>query len=155
MVMRFIKYLIPVWVGVTIYAALAICFGPKGLSAYNQMESEKQKEIMNIDTLININRDLSNTKNIIFEDKNNLYAHAKELGFAAPGERFIRIVGLGSGEKQLSSPGHIVYPAAPEYISESVMQFLAFFFTVTMLIAVCVYDFLGHLREKNTETMTY
>jgi len=153
--MKMIKYLFPLWIGVLIYTFLTVFFGPKGLSAYSQLEAEKTREMTNVNTLIGINNDLSEIRDVYYDDKENFYVHARELGFAAPQEHFIRIIGLGGPPKSLSSPGQIVSVMPPQYISEQVLQIFSFFISVTLLVSIRAYDFLKYLKERETRTYIY
>ena len=153
--MKMVKYLFPLWIGVLLYTVLSACFGAKGFSAYNQLESEKDRERANISTLIAINEDLNDIRDGFYNEKDNFYVHARELGFAAPQERFIRIIGLGSPQKSLNSPGQVVSPIPPQYIPEQILQIFSFFMSVTLLISMGAYDFLKFLKEKETRTVYY
>ena len=146
--MKLIKYLIPLWIGVLFYTTMTMCFGAKGFSAYGQLETEMKKEMVNINSLVSINNDLANTRDVLLSDKNNLHVYARELGYAAPGEHFIRIIGLGSGHKNQSSPGHIISPVSPNYIPDRILQILSFILALTALFSLGVYDFLKFLKER-------
>ena len=150
-----IKYLFPLWIGVLIYTLLSVCFGAKGLSAFSQLEAEKNRETANINALVSINNDLTDIRDVFYDDKENFYIHARELGFAAPGEHFIRIIGLGGPPKSVSSPGQVVSPVQPQYVPEYVLQIFSFFMTVTLLISMGAYDFLKFLKERETRSWYY
>ena len=153
--MKLIKYLIPVWIGVIIYTFLSVCFGSKGISAYNQLEIEAEKEAANIKVLAAINNDLTDTKNILFSDKNNYSVYARELGFAAPGEFFIRIIGLGSSPKSIISPGQVVSPLSPDFIQENILQIVSFFLVFTLFISMVSYDFLKYMKTQESRERIY
>ncbi|MCL2833930.1 MAG: septum formation initiator family protein [Treponema sp.] len=153
--MKMIKYLFPLWIGVLIYTLLSVCLGPKGLSAFGQMEAEKDRETANINNLIAINNDLTDIRDVYYNDKENFYVNARELGFAAPGEQFIRIIGLGNPQKTLISPGQVVSAEQPQFISEQIIQIFSFFMSITLLISICVYDFLKFVKEKENRTVYY
>ncbi|MDR0313571.1 MAG: septum formation initiator family protein [Treponema sp.] len=144
--MKVLKYLMPLWFGVIIYAVSSFAFGAKGISAYNQLEAEKIREQANADTLIAINADLKETRDILSSDKENYLAYARELGFARVGEQFIRIVGLGTSSRPLRSPGEAVYTVPPVYIPDQTLRILSFFAAFTLLISMGVYDLLKFLK---------
>ena len=148
--MKPVKYLIPLWIGVLLYAVLSICFGAKGLTAYRQLEIEMDKEAANISVLTAINHDLTETRNILTDDKNNYSVYARELGFAAPGESFIRIIGLGSSPKTIISPGQVVAPLSPDYVQERILQIFSFFIALTLLISMACYDFLNYMKTQES-----
>ena len=146
--MKVIRYLIPVWVGVFIYTVFSIGFGAKGISAFNQLRAERDREIANIDLLKDINGELENTRDALSVDKENFTVYARELGFSAPGERFIRIIGLGGPPKPMRSPGYVVSPRPPEYTPDKILRILSFFVAFTVFISIGTYDFLRYLKER-------
>ena len=146
--MKVIKYLFPLWVGVLVYAIFSISFGAKGLSAYGQLELERERESNNIETLKNINGDLINIREALSADKEFFTVYARELGFAHPGEQFIRIVGLGGLPRPLFSPGQIISPINPEFTADKIFRVLSFFAAFTVLISMGAYDFLQFLKDR-------
>ena len=147
--MKVIRYLIPLWVGVFIYTIFTISFGAKGISAFNQLEAERDREIANIEVLKNINRELLNARDSLSRNRESFTVYARELGFAAPGEYFIRIVGLGNPQKTVSSPGQVISPISPEHASDTVLQFLSFFGAFTVFISMGAYDLLRFLKDRS------
>ena len=147
--MKIFRYLIPLWVGVFVYTILTIGFGAKGISSFNQLELENDKVMANIEHLQNINGELINTRDSLYLNRENFAVYARELGFAAPGENFIRIVGLGSPQKPVSSSGQVISPRAPEYTPEIVFQLLSFFVALTVFISMSAYDFLQYFKDRS------
>ena len=146
--MKVIRYLIPLWIGVFIYTIFSIGFGAKGVSAFSQLEAERDKEMANLEVLKDINSELENTKHSLSTNKENFAIYAMELGFSAPGERFVRIIGLGSPKKNIISPGQVVSPDNPEYTPDKLFRILSFFIGFTVLISMGTYDFLQYLKDK-------
>jgi cell division protein FtsB len=147
-IMRALKYLMALWTGVLIYALASFYYGAMGISAYRQLEAERDREKANIETLQVINRNLENTKNALLYDKDTLAVHAREQGFATPGERFIRIVGLGTTPAQTISPGRIVSPAPPEYTPNRSIRIFSFCAALTVFICMAAYDLLRYLKDR-------
>ena len=145
--MKFIKYLIPLWFGVMIYAGLSFAFGPRGFLAYNQLMAEKEKQDANIEDLVAINRDFLETRENLINADENYFIYARELGFAASGERFIRIIGLRTPPRTLPDPGHAVYALPAVHTPERLLRIFSFFAALTLLISMVVYDFLKFLRD--------
>jgi cell division protein FtsB len=146
--MRAIKYLAALWVGVAVYAVLSITSGPVGLSAYHQLEDERDKELANIETLEVINRELENTKDALLYDKDTLTVYAREQGFASPEEKFVRIVGLESAQKPKSSPGLVASAAPPQYTPHRSLRIFSFCAALSILICMGAYDFLRFLKSR-------
>ena len=147
--MKVIRYLIPLWVGVFVYTIFTLIFGAKGISAFNQLEAEKDREIENIELLKSINSELVSARDSLYWNRESFAVYARELSFAAPGERFIRIVGLGSPQKTVSTPGLVVSPRTPDYTSDKILRILSFFVAITVLISMGAYDFLQYLKDRS------
>jgi cell division protein FtsB len=146
--MRAFKYLIAFWTGALVYTLASFYSGAMGISAYRQLEAERDKEKANIETLRVINQDLENARNALLYDKDTLAVYAREQGFAAPEERFIRIVGLGAAPKQTASSGQIVTATPPEYIPNRSIRIFSFCAALTVFICMGVYDFLRYLKDR-------
>ncbi|MDR2618763.1 MAG: septum formation initiator family protein [Treponema sp.] len=146
--MRAIKYLIALWTGVCIYSVISIHSGAAGLSAYAQLEAEREKEKANIETLMVINKNLENTRDALLYDRDTLTVYAREQGFASEDERFIRIVGVGNRPKEPVSPGRIVTAVPPEHTPYRYIRIFSFCAALTVLICMAAYDFLRYIKEK-------
>ena len=146
--MKLIRYLIPLWIGVFVYTVFSMCFGAKGISAFIQLEAERNREMANIEVLRGINEELKAARNGLSADKRNFTVYARELGFAAPEEHFIRIVGLGNLSKKLISPGEVLMPRDPDYTPDRVVRIFSFFAALTVLVSMGAYDFLKFLKDR-------
>ena len=146
--MKLTRYLIPLWIGVFVYTIFSIGFGAKGISAFTQLEAEKDRELANIEVLKGINGELKDTRDGLSLDKQNFAVYARELGFAAPREHFVRIVGLGNNNKKMISPGEVVSPREPDYTPDRVLRILSFFAAFTVFISIGAYDFLRFLKDR-------
>ena len=146
--MKVVRYLIPLWVGVFVYTLFSICFGAKGISAFNQLKAERDRELANIEILRGINRELESTRDSLSTNKGNLNVYARELGYAAKGEHFIRIIGLGGLQKVMVSPGQHISPRDPEYTPDRFLRILSFFVALTVLISMVAYEFLQKLKDR-------
>jgi cell division protein FtsB len=148
--MRAIKYLAALWVGAAVYAVFSITSGPMGLSAYHQLEDERDKQLGNIETLEVANQELENTKDALLYDKDTLSVYAREQGFASPEEKFIRIVGLESAQKPKSSPGLVVSAAVPQYTPHRSLRIFSCCAALSLLICMGAYDFLKFLKSRES-----
>lgn len=153
--MKMIKYLFPLWIGVLLYTGLSFCFGAKGLSAMGQLESEKSRQNANITALTAINDDLTMARDAYNKDSSNYYVNARELGFAASQEHFIRIIGLAGAPKSMASPGQVISVQTPQFIPEQFIQIFSFFMAITLLVSMGAYDFLKSLKGRETKTAYY
>jgi cell division protein FtsB len=146
--MKVIRYLIPLWIGVFIYTIFTFSFGAKGISAFIQLEAERDREIVNLEVLKSINSELERTRDSLSRNKINFAVHARELGYAAQGEQFIRIIGLGGPQKMMSSPGQVVSPRDPDYTPDRIIRIVSFFVAITAFISMGAYDFLQRLKDR-------
>ena len=145
--MKVVKYLFAVWAGILIYALLFILFGSTGISAYRQLLGEERKQQANIRELYKINNELENTMNSLLYDVDTLTIFAREQGYAAPGENFIRIVGLGGKRNTFLSSGEVLTIMDPQFITDKTLRIIAFCTTISILICMAAFDFMKSLRE--------
>ena len=146
--MRAVKYLFALWAGVLIYASLSVVFGAMGLSAYRQLEKEQEKQEANIENLKLKNRELEDTMNSLLYDKDTLAVYARGQGYASPGERFIRIVGLGTNQIIRNSAGEVVTVADPQYTPDRILRIIACCTGLTIFICMAAFDAMRFLRER-------
>ena len=123
--MRALKYLIGLWTGVAVYAVFSLLSGPRGLSAYEQLEAERERQWVNMRSLAAIGEELENTKNSLLYDQDAIAVYARRLGYARENERFIRIVGLGGAQNSHAMPGQVYLTASPEFISDMIIKIIA------------------------------
>ena len=142
------KYVFAIWVGVLIYASLAISFGAKGLSAQSQLEKELKRQEENIGTLGLAEKGLEDVKYSLMYDEDTLIVYVREQGYASPREQFARIVGLGTNQKNLTDPGNVIVAAAPQYTQNQTLRVISFCVGIVMLFCAAVFDLLKHLRER-------
>ena len=147
--MKIAKYLFAIWAGVLIYALLSTIFGEMGFYAQRQLEKEQRKQVENLDALKRINQDLEDSVNSLLYDKDSLLVFAREQGYAAGEERFIRIVGLKIMQNNKNQAGNVVIAAEPQHVSDRVLRIIAFCAGVTIFICILTFDFLLMLREKS------
>jgi cell division protein FtsB len=146
--MKLVKYLSALWIGVVVYALSSFAWGAVGLSAYRQLEVERDKEAAAIESLKVINRDLENIKNAFLYDQDTISVYAREQGFARPDERFVRIVGTGNTSKLPLFSGQIAVPIPPEYTTDTAIKIFSVFAAITVLICIAAYDFLKYIKDR-------
>jgi len=146
--MRSAKYLFAVWTGVLIYVLLTVFLGAKGIYAQSQLEKEFKKQEENMGTLGLINRKLKDLVNSLMTDEDTLLVYAREQGYASPRERFVRIVGLGVNQQNITNPGTVVVAAEPQYTPNWIFTVIAFCAGLTILIPFAIFDFLKYLHER-------
>jgi cell division protein FtsB len=147
--MRALKYLIAPWAGVAVYVFLSMTSGAVGLSAFRQLEMERDRQAANLEQLRLINQDLENTRNSLLYDRDTLAVFARELGFAAQDERFVRIVGLKGAYRRPNIPGTVHTARAPEFIPDLSLRILASAIAGGLFILIGALDLLGFLKNRS------
>jgi cell division protein FtsB len=123
--MRAFNYLVALWAAVAVYGLLSLLTGAVGLSAYQQLQADRDKQWANMKALQLINEDLENTKNSLLYDRDTITVHARELGYGRKNERFIRIVGLGVRENPHTGAGRILRAGKPDFIPDRTLKITA------------------------------
>ncbi|MDR1575816.1 MAG: septum formation initiator family protein [Treponema sp.] len=146
--MRIFKYLMGLWTAVAVYSVFSVLAGPSGLSAYGQLEAERERQRANLRDLGAVNEMLENTKNGLLYDQDAVTVQARLLGYAAQDERFIRVVGLGTARNPHAAAGRVYYTADPEFISDKTIKIAAL---CAGLIAFALFFLLEKLKADGKE----
>jgi cell division protein FtsB len=144
--MRVFKYLFGVWTAIAVYTILSFIGGPKGISAYNYLLSEKDRQITNTKELEIINEELEKSKNNLLYDHDTLLVHARKMGYSYEDEKFIRIVGLGSNINNSAVTGKVYFSQNPDFIPDKSIKIAA------LCAGLLVFAFLYMLEFINTRT---
>jgi cell division protein FtsB len=123
--MRVFKYLIGIWTAVAVYTLFSFLGGPKGLSSYNYLLAEKERQLRNIEDLEIINEELERTKNNLLYDYDTLMVYARQMGYGQEDERFVRIVGLGNIKNTPATAGNIYTAQDPSFIPDKNIKIAA------------------------------
>jgi hypothetical protein len=124
--MRILKYLIGIWAAIAVYTLFSFLGGSNGLSAYNVLLDERERQLDNIRELGILNEDLQRTKNNLLYDHDTLLVHARQLGYGQENERFVRIVGLGNIINVSQTAGNVYFTQSPDFISKRTINIVAF-----------------------------
>ena len=146
--MNVVKYIFAPWAGILLYTLLSTIFGPMGFSVYHQLQNEQRKQEANIELLKSINQELEDTTNSLLYDQDTLTIYAREQGYSAPQEQFIRIVGLGGTQLSRTSSGEVIVAAAPQFTPDRTIRIIAFCGGFITLISIAVFDILKYLRDR-------
>jgi hypothetical protein len=125
--MGIFKYLIGVWTAIAVYTVFSFLGGQSGLSSYNYLLAERERQWENIKDLGIINEDLERTKFNLQYDQDTMMVQARLMGFGQRDERFVRIVGLGTPRTTPVTAGNVYTTSYPEYISDKSIKIAAFF----------------------------
>jgi len=123
--MRVIKYLIGIWTAIAVYTLFSFLGGPSGLSAYNYLLAERDRQLEHIKELGNINEELERTRFNLQYDQDTLMVHAHLMGYGQEDERFVRIVGLGNMKNTPVTAGNVYIVSNPDFISDKSIKIAA------------------------------
>jgi cell division protein FtsB len=123
--MRVFKYLMGLWTAVAVYALFSFVSGPRGLSAYNQLLAERDRQWANMRILGSLNEELEKSKNSLLYDQETLSVYARRLGYGRENERFVRIVGLGNSQNRYASAGQVYFAADSDFVSDKTIKIAA------------------------------
>jgi cell division protein FtsB len=140
--MRVGKYLLGLWITAAVYTLFSVLNGPRGLSAYDQLLAERERQWDNLRNLGAVNEDLEKTKNSLLYDKDTLAVYSRQLGYGQENERFIRIVGLGGIKNPHTMAGQVYFAAPPDYISDKVIKITALCAGLAVCILFLIMDLL-------------
>jgi cell division protein FtsB len=140
--MRAFKYLIALWAAIAVYSVFSLLHGAMGVSAYEQLLAEREKQWANLKNLGLINEELENFKNSLLYDKDTLTVQARQLGYSREGERFIRIVGLGGAQNPHASAGEVILTGTPDFIPDRIIKIIALCAGLGVFALFLVSDFL-------------
>jgi cell division protein FtsB len=144
--MRAFKYLIALWTAIAVYGVFSAMTGVRGLSAYQQLLADREKQWANMEKLRLINGDLENTKNSLLYDRDTIAVYARELGYGKKDERFIRIVGLGGMKNPHSSAGQILRSGRPDFIPDRALKIAALCAGLAVFIFLLIFDIIHFKR---------
>jgi cell division protein FtsB len=147
-IMRFLKYLLTIWITLAVYTASAFFLGSTGTYAYEQLLTERNKQKTNIEALRSLNQELEGTLNSLKYDSDTIRIYARELGYGRRDETFVRIVGLGGAKKQRTTAGQLTIPRAPRYVPDTILWFFAFCAGIGTLLLISVSEFMRERRIR-------
>jgi cell division protein FtsB len=146
--MRFLKYLLAVWITLATYTVSSFFLGSTGTYAYGQLAAERNKQRTNIEALRTINQELEGTLNSLKYDSDTIRMYARELGYGQADETFVRIVGLGGAKKQRTTAGQIAIPRTPSCIPDRILWFFAFCVGIGALMLTSISEFMKERRIR-------
>jgi hypothetical protein len=143
--MRVSKYLFGIWTAVAVYSLFSFTSGPRGLSAYNQLLAERDRQWDNLKDLGSANEELEKVKNSLLHDPDTLLIHARQMGYGSEDERFVHIVGLGSVKNPPVAAGKVYFTLEPDFISDKIIKITAL---CAGLIVFAFFFILGIIENK-------
>jgi cell division protein FtsB len=144
--MKIFKYFLALWTSIAVYTIFTFFYGQGGLSAYNQLLSEREQQMTNIKDLWVLNEELEKTKNNLLYDYDTLLVYARQMGYGYEDERFVRIVGLGNTKNSQVAAGKIYKLKVPDFIPDKNIKITA------LCAGLLVFAFMFMLEIIETRT---
>jgi hypothetical protein len=114
--------------GIVIYAVTVMTIGKTGIHSYNDLSRERDKQRLHLERLYGINENLSGIRDALKYDGDTIAVYARDLGFGAEDERFIRIVGGDHARLPQIHEGEMLRVETGAFIDDKTLR----------VIAVCV-----------------
>jgi cell division protein FtsB len=138
--MRVLKYLLVPWIAIAVYSVSSIITGAVGIFAYDELLKERERLQENMAELQLINQELEGSVDALLYDSDTIAVYAKELGYGAEDERFIRIVGLSSTQRHQVTAGTIRIAVRPEFTPDKTLRIIAFSVGLGLFICFVFHD---------------
>jgi cell division protein FtsB len=142
------KYLLALWAAIAVYGVSSALAGAIGLSAYQQLLADRDKQWENMKTLQLINGELENTKNSLLYDRDAIAVYARELGYGKKDERYIRIVGLGGMKNPHTSTGQLIRAGKPDFVSDQTLKIIALCAGLAVFALLLISDMLRDRQDR-------
>jgi cell division protein FtsB len=144
--MKIFKYLFAFWTAIVVYSVFTFFYGQGGLSAHNQLLTEREQQMANIRDLWVLNEELEKTKNNLLYDYDTLLVYARQMGYGYEDERFVRIVGLGNSKNIPANAGKVYKSKDPDFIPDKNIKIAA------LCAGLLVFAFMFMLEFIETRT---
>jgi cell division protein FtsB len=145
--MRAVTYLISLWTAIAVYSLCSLFTGAIGLSAYQQLSDEREKQLVNIETLWRRNQELEGAKDALLYDRDTIAIYARDLGYGAEADTFVRIVGLPGTQKQPAVAGDMAIATDPDYIPDKTIRIIALAAGLGMFLCLFIADVLRYQQK--------
>jgi cell division protein FtsB len=145
--MRAFKYLAALWTAVAVYGIFSALTGAVGLSAYQQLLADREKQWANMEKLRLLNEELEDAKNSLLYDRDTIAVYARDLGYGKKDERFIRIVGMGGTKNPHTSAGRILRAGTPDFIPDRILKIAALCAGLAVFILSLIFDIIRVRRD--------
>ncbi|MDR0290547.1 MAG: septum formation initiator family protein [Treponema sp.] len=140
--MRLLRYMLVPWTAILVYTFFSFFLGQNGLYAQKYLETERLRLLENQKALEQTKNDFLKTKRNLINDRDTLSVYARQLGYGAVDEKFIRIKGLSVAVNADMPVGKVVYAANPEFISDTAIKIISAFFALAVLVFFLIRDLL-------------
>ncbi|MDR1430228.1 MAG: septum formation initiator family protein [Spirochaetaceae bacterium] len=148
------KYLLALWLSITLYAVSSFTVGPVGIASYEKTRGSLERLRTNMEELKAINHNLEGIMDALRYDSDTIMVYARELGYGAQDERFIRIVGLPGASKRRVAAGQLILYKKPETVSDRFLRVLSLSLGLTLFIVFSVFDYIGKKKRNPSDNFS-
>ncbi len=158
--MKLLRILLPAFVGIASYCFVGTVYGPRGIGAMRQLQSEQIRLSENLEALAGLNADLKSSLDNLSSDPDTISVYAHELGLVGEGERLIKLAGFSGGIDRKFYPGTAIDVRKPQYFPEwgckliGILSFFATLLSITLLTGDIRHDhikkLLGIIRSRRS-----
>jgi cell division protein FtsB len=143
-----LKYLLVPWAAAAVYALSSMYAGTAGIYPYRELLKEREKILDNLEELEAVNQKLEGSADALLYDSETIKIQARELGYGAANEGFIRIVGLPGVQNRELRAGNIVSATKPDSIPDTTLRIIALLSGLGVFGLLCIPDIMKKVREK-------
>ena len=118
MIMTRIKFIISIFIGMTVYVLVSLIGGQYGVWAYDQLKEEKAKIATNVVTVQRINDELKQELLALETDNAIIASRARNLGYIYENEKVVKISGISDKEQNVYNTGVIVRRSPISFVPE-------------------------------------
>ncbi len=154
--MKRFKYLAALFVGTLIYVIISMTCGQNSFWAANQLTEQKRVISANTARIQSINDELNLEKTAICNDTNVIAAYARNLDYVLPGEKLVKIKGLGTTRSYLYDTGAVLKSTKVLYVPEWLCKICGIVVTSLMFVVFFLYDVsygTGSVQRRTFETV--
>ncbi|HHU36618.1 MAG TPA: septum formation initiator family protein [Treponema sp.] len=126
--MKYLRIVLPLFLGTLIYSLLSFSAGPKGFWPFSQLEVEYTRINQNLETLQNINGSLEARLANLTSDSDTISVYAHELGYIHEGEKLIKLAGFTGGIDRTLYSGSALESRIPQYVPEWICKITGILF---------------------------
>jgi cell division protein FtsB len=147
--MKLGKYLLVPWLTLAVYTVASMYNGTTGIGPYRDLLQERNKILENLEKLQLINQQLEGSMDALLYDSETIRIKARELGYGAAEDRFVRIVGLPGARHSDLRPGIIRTAFQPLYKSDKAYRLISLCLGLILFTLFLAGDI---LRKKDPKT---
>lgn len=139
-IMKRIKYFVPVFICTLVYVVLSITVGKNSLRCYRYLENQKRIISKQTSAIQNINSELNLELTALENDKDVIAAYARKLDYVSEDEKLVKINGLKPAQTTLYDTGSVLRHDECDFVEEKYCKIIGLFFGLLSFIIMFMYD---------------